>query len=30
MVPNKLKTTSVAGTKTWEGDKVNDKRKRLK
>ena len=21
MVPNKMKTTSVAGTKTWKGDK---------
>lgn len=24
MVPNKLKTTSVAGTKTWKDDKVKD------
>ncbi|WP_144529785.1 Cna B-type domain-containing protein, partial [Bacillus mobilis] len=30
MVPNKLKTTSVAGTKTWEGDKVNDRPKTIK
>lgn len=30
MVPNKLKTTSVAGTKTWEGDKVNDRPKMIK
>ncbi|MFK4334406.1 putative surface anchored protein, partial [Bacillus sp. RC240] len=25
MISNKLKTTSVTGTKTWEGDKVNDR-----
>ncbi|PFM86289.1 adhesin, partial [Bacillus cereus] len=30
MVPNKLKTTSVTGTKTWEGDKVNDRPKTIK
>ncbi|RXJ21470.1 Cna B-type domain-containing protein [Bacillus albus] len=30
MVPNKLKTTFVAGTKTWEGDKVNDRPKTIK
>ncbi|TKI85597.1 Cna B-type domain-containing protein, partial [Bacillus wiedmannii] len=30
MVPNKLKATSVAGTKTWEGDKVNDRPKTIK
>ncbi|MGN4444752.1 Cna B-type domain-containing protein [Bacillus cereus group sp. MYBK79-1] len=30
MVPNKLKTTSVSGTKTWEGDKVNDRPKTIK
>ncbi|MGE7635078.1 Cna B-type domain-containing protein, partial [Bacillus paramycoides] len=30
MVPNKLKTTSVAGTKTWEGDKVNDRPETIK
>ncbi|WP_242686702.1 Cna B-type domain-containing protein, partial [Bacillus wiedmannii] len=30
MVPNKLKTISVAGTKTWEGDKVNDRPKTIK
>ncbi|HHT7189476.1 TPA: Cna B-type domain-containing protein, partial [Bacillus cereus] len=29
MVPNKLKTTSVAGTKTWEGDKVQDRPKTI-
>ncbi|MGG0725462.1 Cna B-type domain-containing protein, partial [Bacillus mycoides] len=30
MVPNKMKTTSVAGTKTWEGDKVNDRPETIK
>ncbi|WP_227495231.1 Cna B-type domain-containing protein, partial [Bacillus cereus] len=30
IVPNKLKTTSVAGTKTWEGDKVNDRPETIK
>ncbi|KXY81581.1 adhesin [Bacillus wiedmannii] len=30
MISNKLKTTSVAGTKTWEGDKVNDRPKMIK
>ncbi|WP_341518479.1 Cna B-type domain-containing protein [Bacillus paramobilis] len=30
MISNKLKTTSVAGTKTWEGDKVNDRPKTIK
>ncbi|QWU43790.1 Cna B-type domain-containing protein [Bacillus sp. NP247] len=30
MVPNKLKTTSVTGTKTWEGDKVNDRPETIK
>ncbi|MCH4570007.1 Cna B-type domain-containing protein [Bacillus sp. ES1-5] len=30
MIPNKLKTTSIAGTKTWEGDKVNDRPKTIK
>ncbi|GAB6474333.1 Cna B-type domain-containing protein [Bacillus mobilis] len=30
MIPNKLKTTSVTGTKTWEGDKVNDRPKTIK
>ncbi|WP_256869889.1 Cna B-type domain-containing protein [Bacillus sp. CDB3] len=30
LVPNKLKTTSVAGTKTWEGDKVNDRPETIK
>ncbi|MCU5693082.1 Cna B-type domain-containing protein [Bacillus cereus] len=30
MVPNQLKTISVAGTKTWEGDKVNDRPKTIK
>uniref|UniRef100_UPI003D980059 Cna B-type domain-containing protein n=1 Tax=Bacillus wiedmannii TaxID=1890302 RepID=UPI003D980059 len=30
MVPNKLKTTSVAGTKTWEGDNINDRPETIK
>ncbi|WP_412675136.1 Cna B-type domain-containing protein [Bacillus mobilis] len=30
MISNKLKTTSIAGTKTWEGDKVNDRPKTIK
>ncbi|MFD6507370.1 Cna B-type domain-containing protein [Bacillus sp. NPDC060175] len=30
MVPNKLKTTSIAGTKTWEGDKVKDRPETIK
>ncbi|WJE35643.1 Cna B-type domain-containing protein [Bacillus mycoides] len=30
MVPNKLKTTSVAGTKTWKDDKVNDRPENIK
>ncbi|SME18189.1 Collagen adhesin precursor [Bacillus mobilis] len=30
MIPNKLKTTSVTGTKTWEGDKGNDRPKTIK
>ncbi|GLV64958.1 hypothetical protein Bmyc01_36280, partial [Bacillus mycoides] len=30
MVPNKLKTTSVMGKKTWEGDKVNDRPETIK
>nr|WP_242213489.1 Cna B-type domain-containing protein [Bacillus cereus group sp. BfR-BA-01383] len=30
MVPNKLKTTSVMGTKTWEGDKANDRPETIK
>ncbi|PEW74879.1 adhesin [Bacillus cereus] len=30
MISNKLKTTSVAGTKTWEGDKVDDRPKMIK
>ncbi|KWU64883.1 adhesin [Bacillus mycoides] len=30
MIPNKLKTTSVTGTKTWQGDKVNDRPETIK
>ncbi|MEG3530371.1 Cna B-type domain-containing protein [Bacillus paranthracis] len=30
MIPNKLKTTSVIGTKKWEGDKVNDRPETIK
>ncbi|QWH40975.1 Cna B-type domain-containing protein [Bacillus mycoides] len=30
MVPNKLKTTSVAGTKTWEGDNINNRPETIK
>ncbi|MGY1460668.1 Cna B-type domain-containing protein [Bacillus toyonensis] len=30
MVPNKLKTIAVAGTKTWEGDKINDRPETIK
>ncbi|PFA03466.1 Cna B-type domain-containing protein, partial [Bacillus cereus] len=30
MVPNKLKTTSVTGTKTWKGDKVKDRPETIK
>ncbi|OJD65267.1 Cna B-type domain-containing protein, partial [Bacillus sp. NH11B] len=30
MVPNKLKTTSVMGKKTWEGDKANDRPETIK
>ncbi|MGN4575616.1 Cna B-type domain-containing protein [Bacillus cereus group sp. MYBK74-1] len=30
MIPNKLKTTSVIGTKKWEGDKVNDRPEKIK
>ncbi|MDM5192287.1 Cna B-type domain-containing protein [Bacillus hominis] len=30
MVPNKLKTTSVAGTKTWKDDKVKDRPDNIK
>ncbi|PGZ10465.1 adhesin, partial [Bacillus cereus] len=30
MVPNKLKTTSVMGTKTWEGDKASDRPETIK
>ncbi|WP_212936324.1 Cna B-type domain-containing protein, partial [Bacillus hominis] len=30
MVPNKLKTTSVAGTKTWKDDKVKDRPENIK
>ncbi|WP_312505826.1 Cna B-type domain-containing protein, partial [Bacillus luti] len=30
MIPNKLKITSVVGTKKWEGDKVNDRPETIK
>ncbi|PER29097.1 Cna B-type domain-containing protein [Bacillus cereus] len=30
MIPNKLKTTSVIGTKTWKDDKVNDRPENIK
>ncbi|PEW00752.1 adhesin, partial [Bacillus cereus] len=30
MVPNKLKTTSIAGTKTWKDDKVKDRPENIK
>ncbi|MEK4710660.1 Cna B-type domain-containing protein, partial [Bacillus sp. FSL R10-2780] len=30
MIPNKLKTTSVAGTKTWKDDKVKDRPENIK
>ncbi|PEC20797.1 Cna B-type domain-containing protein [Bacillus cereus] len=30
MIPNKLKTTSVMGTKTWEGDKASDRPETIK
>ncbi|WP_131799327.1 Cna B-type domain-containing protein, partial [Bacillus mycoides] len=30
MVPNKLKTTSVTGIKTWKGDKVSDRPENIK
>ncbi|WP_458859738.1 Cna B-type domain-containing protein, partial [Bacillus pacificus] len=30
MIPNKLKTTSITGTKKWEGDKVKDRPEKIK
>ncbi|MEI5931542.1 Cna B-type domain-containing protein, partial [Bacillus luti] len=30
MIPNKLKTTSVVGTKTWKDDKINDRPENIK
>ncbi|MGE6539722.1 Cna B-type domain-containing protein, partial [Bacillus luti] len=30
MIPNKLKTTSVTGTKTWKDDEVNDRPETIK